>query len=98
MSNFKIGEPGLSDHMPLLFSVPFDGNAEGHSPLPRWTRILTECSSNEFCSRYVQLCVTHDTNLSISHLDVDEHLSIFNTTCFNILNSIAPLKEKKKQA
>lgn len=95
--NIKIGEPGLSDHMPILFSVPFDGNTEGHSPPPHWTRIFTECSGNEFCSKYVQLGAIQVTNFSICHLDADEHLSFFNTTCFNILNSIAPLKEKKSK-
>ncbi len=32
---------------------------------------------------------------STYHLDADEHLSQFNATCFNILNSVAPLKLKK---
>ncbi len=34
-------------------------------------------------------------NTLTGHLDVNEHLSIFNNNCSNILNTIAPLKMKK---
>lgn len=92
--DIKIEDAGISDHLPILFSVSLDVNTPSQSSLPCWTRIFTDCSSKEFSSKYELLGATQDMNTLTGHLDINEHLGIFNNTCSNILNSIAPLKMK----
>ncbi len=77
--------------------MPLDGKPQKHSPLPHWTRIITDRSSDEFSSMYVHLSANQDMISSTYHLGADEHLRLFNANCSNILNSIAPLKVKNKQ-
>ncbi len=43
----------------------------------------------------MHLSANQDMISSTYHLDDDEHLSLFNATCSNILNSVTPLKVKK---
>lgn len=88
-------DAGISDHLPILFSVSLDVNTPSQSSLPRWTRIFTDCSSKEFSSKYELLGATQDMNTLTGLLDINKHLSIFNNTCSNILDSTAPLKMKK---
>lgn len=91
-----INDGGLSYHVPILFSMPLDGKPQKHSPLPHWTRIIADRSSDEFSSMYVHLSANQDMISSTYHLGADEHLRLFNANCSNILNSIAPLKVKKQ--
>lgn len=43
--DIKIEDAGISDHLPILFYVSFDGNTPSQSSLPRWTCIFTDRSS-----------------------------------------------------
>ncbi len=58
--DINIYDAGLSDHMPMLFSIQLDGKIQRHSPLPRWTRIIIDRSGEEFPSMYVHLNANQD--------------------------------------
>lgn len=92
--DIKIEDAGISDHLPILFSVSLDGNTPSQSSLPRRTRIFTDCLSKEFSSKYELLGATPNMNTLTGHLDSNEHLRIFNNNFSNILNTYSIKDEK----
>ncbi len=93
--DITIEDAGISDHLPILFSLSLDGNTPSQSSLPSWTRIFTDCSSKEFSSKYELLGATQDMNTLTGHLDVNRHLGIFNNNCSNILHHFSIKDEKQ---
>ncbi len=83
--DIKIEDAVISDHLPILFFMSFDGNTPSESSLPR--------SSEKFSSKYELLGAIQDMKSLISHLDV----SIFNNNCSNVSNSIAPVTGRMRR-
>ncbi|KAL0153637.1 hypothetical protein M9458_051059, partial [Cirrhinus mrigala] len=58
-------------------------------------------SSEEFCvefSAYREVCKSLESGSSLLNLDADAHLNLFNSTCADIMNTIAPLKYKNHKS
>lgn len=93
ISIMDIKDSGISDHFPAMFNVSVcnvELNSEG--PLRQLHMInsqTTACFSAAFTSS-----VLYDVN-SNKDLLVDELTNLFNSTCFSILDTVAPLKTKR---
>ncbi len=59
------------------------------------TRSLTQHSSEHFAVANHDVCNSLESKSTLLNLDADAHLNLFNSTCADIMNSIAPLKYKK---
>jgi len=94
VSDITISNANFSDHMPVLFSVPYSGQTLNNQSMRRMSRNFTTSSIEEFKVAFNEVWNSSETGSTLHNLDVDEHLSYFNSTCASILNSIAPLKRK----
>ncbi len=63
----------------------------------RWIRHFTANAVDEFASAYTTFQPVDFTDASPANSNVDEYLYSFNDKCLNILNSVAPMKAKRKK-
>ncbi len=75
-------------------TVPLTGRVLRNPSLARLTRSLTQHSSEEFSVAYRDVCNSLESESTLLNLDADAHFNLFNSTCADIMNSIAPLKYK----
>lgn len=80
--------------MPVLFTVPLTGRTLKNPSLARLTRCLTQRSSEDFSTAYHNVRNCLESVSTLHNLDADAHLNLFNSTCADIMNSIAPLRYK----
>lgn len=83
----------LSDHKPIVFTLPLTSYTSRNSTSVRLTRCFTQQSSQDFSEAYFNVPNSLETDSVLDILDTDTHLTLFNSTCAEILNSIAPLRQ-----
>ena len=81
--------PGVSDHMCVLFDTTIDHETQTQAHLVR-SRYLCEESVPRFSSLF------QATSPSSNNTDVDTLVANFNLRCISTLDAIAPLKTKTK--
>ncbi len=94
ISNIEISSASFSDHRPVFCTIPLMGRVLRNPSLARLTRSLTQHSSEEFSVAYRDVCNSLESESTLLNLDADAHFNLFNSTCADIMNSIAPLKYK----
>jgi len=87
----------ISDHMPVMFSMSLPPTRSHISSIAQWTRSFSPCFHEEFSNSFNELCLSLSMESPLPDVDAEEHLSLFNTVCSEVLNTTAPLKVKKSK-
>lgn len=93
--DINILDTGLSDHLPVLFSLLIPRTTSIQQPPSRLIHVFSDFSSTQFTASYSDLCAIQDMDSCSSYQDADDHLDSFYSSCTAILNVVAPLKLKK---
>uniref|UniRef100_A0A673MBL0 Scavenger receptor class B member 1 n=1 Tax=Sinocyclocheilus rhinocerous TaxID=307959 RepID=A0A673MBL0_9TELE len=86
-----------SDHMPVLFMMPFPQLSSSITPTVQLTRSFSSHLCDDFTNTFNEMCLSLSLESSLPDLDADQHLSLLNTACSEVLNTTAPLKLKKSK-
>uniref|UniRef100_A0A8C1GYK9 Scavenger receptor class B member 1 n=1 Tax=Cyprinus carpio TaxID=7962 RepID=A0A8C1GYK9_CYPCA len=81
-----------SDHMPVLFTMPFPQLSSSITRTVQLTHSFSSHFCDDFSNTFNMMCLS-----SSPDLDADQHLSLLNTACSEVLNTTAPLKLKKSK-
>ncbi len=87
----------LSDHMPVLFTLPFSQLSSSITPTIQLTRSFFSHFCDDFTNTFNEMCLSLSLESSLPDLNAEQHLSLFNTACSEVLNTMAPLKAKKSK-
>lgn len=94
VTDVKVFDTLISDHMPVLFSMSFPPSMSHVTPTAQWTCSFSPCFRDEFTNTFNEVCPSVSLESLLHDLDADEHLSLFNTVCSEVLNITAPLKSQ----
>lgn len=78
ISDISIITTGMSDHFPILFSLPLNAATHKHHTCSWMTQILNDCAMEDFVALYPGLHTNQAMVPSLSSLDADNHLNFFN--------------------
>lgn len=93
MSIKDISDAGISDHMPVLFTVSLPGSQSKSCFPMSQRRIINSSTASLFAAAFdTSPVVSRDIS---SFKDIEELVALFDSTCTEILDSVAPLKSKK---
>lgn len=96
--DLEILDLSFSDHMPVIFTCSFPNGVSKTMRLSQQIRTFTSSSSDDFTVLFKEACQSYSLD-SLSNLsNVDEHLMLFNSISSDIINSVAPLREKRKNS
>ncbi len=87
----------LSDHMPILCTLPFSQLSSSIIPTVQLTRSFSSHLCDDFTNIFNKVCLSLSLESCLPYLDAEQHLSLFNTACAEVLNTTAPLKPKKSK-
>jgi len=91
--NVHIEEASFSDHKPIVFNVNLPNPLSVAKTPGRFSRFINSLTASHFSECFL----SNDVASLISTVNelpgsIDDLVSLFNTSCSNILDSIAPLK------
>lgn len=92
IDDVNICETNFSDHMPIIFKTTTAILPLSQEEPKRWSRKLSSTSNEDFSALFKTKSNTSMLETSLQHLDVDEHWTLLNSTCIDILDTIAPLR------
>ncbi len=95
ITDMEIGDSGFSDHKFLTFTSALPRRSSTSSAPTRWVRYFSPTASDDFTTAYKAADDLSVTNWSLESFDTNTYFNLFNNTCLNIVNNIAPLKIKR---
>lgn len=87
-ANLEICDDVISDHLPVVFEVPFSRPAVKLSAPAKRRRTFNSLTAGQFSSAFNQLCVSSESTTT----STGELCSWFFSSCRTVLDSVAPLK------
>ncbi len=84
---------GFSDHKSVMFSVPWVFNTPKVTKFTRQSRLITSTTSKAFSLAFCDAIKLLD--VSQCDLSAEEILLRLNSTCVDVLDSVAPVKSSK---
>ncbi len=97
ITDVQVFDTLLSDHMPVLFTLPFSQLSSSITPTVQLTRSFSSHFCDDFTNTFNKVCLSLSLESFLPDLDAEQHLSLFNTACSEVLNTTAPLKPKKSK-
>ncbi len=97
ITDVQVFDTLLLDHMPVLFTLPFSQLSSSITPTVQLTRSFSSHFCDDFTNTFNKVCLSLSLESFLPDLDAEQHLSLFNTACSEVLNTTAPLKPKKSK-
>lgn len=92
IDDVNICETNFSDHMPIIFKTSTTIKPVSQGDSRRWSRRLNNTSSTDFSALFKTKYNILMLETPLHLLSVDEHWTVLNSTCMDILDAIAPLR------
>ncbi len=97
ITDVQVFDTLLSDHMPVLFTLPFSQLSLSITPTEQLPRSFSSHFCDDFTNTFNKVCLSLSLESFLPDLDAEQHLSLFNTACSEVINTTAPLKPKKSK-
>lgn len=96
-TNVQVFDTLISDHMPVLFTMPLPQSSSITAHTVQWSRFFSSHFQDDFTSTFNEVSLSLSLESSLPDLDAEQHLSLLNTACLEVLNTTAPLKPIKSK-
>jgi len=94
IQNIDVCNAGFSDHKPILFTTTLDCPSINHQTSTKLFWKISADTGMVFSAAFEVASKSCNLESPLEELSAEEHLTLFNSTCINILDDIAPLKQK----
>jgi len=94
IQNIDVCNAGFSDHKPILFTTTLDCPSINHQTSTKLFWKISADTGMVFSAAFEVASKSCNLEGRLEELSAEEHLTLFNSTCINILDDIAPLKQK----
>lgn len=95
--DLEICELSFSDHKPVMFTCSLSGQiSKVHKPV-LWSRIFSPTVNEDLSAHFNEAYQLYSLDPSFNNSNAEQQLIWFNSTCFDILDSIAPLRKRQQK-
>lgn len=91
--NVILDDVAFSDHKSVTFELSLDYDEKNLDAPSRMTRYINHATVDLFSNLYIRAPLTSMLENPPSHWDVEKLLNVFNFTCADILDSVAPIRK-----
>ena len=95
IDNISIEDASFSDHMPIVFNVQLLNSLSTARSSGHYSRHINSFTANKFSECYLENAITASIAAHDPCFSPNELISLFNTSCSAILETVAPLKFRR---